>query len=86
MNPDTPIDWTNLTRALYNSQDHFWNEELVLEPAVRKAHGGLTGMYYLCVYGATTSNYKISAKNENRSIMLKAGLSEGGYIEMNQVL
>jgi len=86
VNPDTPIDYTNFTLAAYNSRDHFWNEELVLDPALRQARGGSTGMYYLCVYGATMSNYKISAKNEDHSIMLKAGLSEGGYIERDQVI
>lgn len=85
MNPDTPIDSRNFSAALYNSRDHFWNEEMVLEPATRKEHGGLTGLYYICVYGATSSNYKISAKNEDRSIMLKAGLSESGYVEHNEI-
>jgi len=35
VNPNYPITAENFTKALYNSQDHFWNEELVLEPQVR---------------------------------------------------
>lgn len=42
-------------------------------------------MYYICVYGSTGSAYKISAKNEDHSIFLKAGLSESGYIEYDQI-
>jgi len=53
----------------------------VLEPKLRQEKGLLTGLYYICVYGRTASNYKISAKNEDHSIMLKAGLSETSYVE-----
>ena len=58
---------------------------MVLEPETRKASGALTGMYYICVYGSTGSDYKISAKNEDHSVFLKAGLSQSGYIEKDQI-
>lgn len=85
VNPLQPLDWRNYSRAAFNSKDHFWNEELILEPHVREEHKALTGVYYICVFGATASNYKISAQNEDHSAMLMAGLSEGGYIEHDQV-
>ena len=40
LNPTYPINISNFTDALYNSKDHFWNEELVLDPQTRKKHGG----------------------------------------------
>lgn len=85
VNPIAPITQFNYSKAKFNSKDQFWNEEMVLEPAARKSHDALTGMYYICVYGSTGSAYKISAKNEDHSIYLKAGLSEGGYIEHDQI-
>ena len=85
VNPKYPLTYRNLSRAMYNSKDHFWNEELVLDPSTRAKHGGSTGLYYVCVYGSTGSNYKISAKNEDHSIMLKAGLSESGYVEKGEI-
>jgi len=45
----------------------------------------LTGIYYICVYGSTGSAYKISAKNEAHSTFLKAGLSESGYIDHDEI-
>jgi len=51
VNPLVPITQSNFSRAVYNSRDHFWNEELVLEPATREELGGKTGEYYVCVYG-----------------------------------
>lgn len=42
-------------------------------------------MYYICVFGSTGSAYKIAAKNEDHSIMLKPGLSESGYIDHHQI-
>lgn len=42
-------------------------------------------MYYICIYGLTSTSYKISAKNIDHSNMLRAGLLESGYIEPNQI-
>ena len=85
VNPIYPLTKSNYTLAKFNSQDHFWNEELVLDPELRKEHGALTGLYHICVFGKTTATYKISAKNENHSTMLKAGLAEAGYLEHDEV-
>jgi hypothetical protein len=42
-------------------------------------------MYYICVYGRSSSNYKISAKNEDHSQFLKAGIAEGGFVEEDEI-
>jgi hypothetical protein len=76
-----PIDQRNFTEAAFNSRDHFWNEEIVLDSKERGKYNATTGTYYICVYGSTSSTYKISAKNEDHSLLLKAGLSESGYVE-----
>lgn len=65
MNPLVPIDSKNFTMAQFNSRESFWNEELVLDVDERKEIGALTGIYYICIYGSTSSSYKIGAKNEN---------------------
>jgi hypothetical protein len=39
------------------------------------------GEYYIGVFGKTGSSYKLTVKNEDHSIYLKAGLSESGYME-----
>lgn len=70
---------------MYNSSDHFWNEELVLEPEQRKEHNGITGTYFICVWGNNYSSYKLKVMNENHSNMLSAGLSESGYIAHGQI-
>jgi hypothetical protein len=85
VNPLVPIDSSNFTRAKFNTAESFWNEEMVLEPNVRKSHDALIGPYYICVYGATSSNYKISAKNEDHSQFLKAGIAEGGFVDHNEL-
>lgn len=85
INPNTTIDLQNYTSAKYNSQNHFSNEELILDPKTRNASGYLTGVYNICVFGSTTAVYKLSAKNENHSNMLKAGLAESGYLEFQEV-
>lgn len=85
VNPLVPIDASNFTAAKYNSREYFWNEELVLDPDERKKYQGLTGMYYMCIYGSTSSSYKISAKNENHDKMLKTGLAEGGFVDQNEI-
>ena len=69
----------------WNSRDHFENEELVLEPKLRKEKNAAKGMFYICVFGNTASTYKIWAKNEDHSIFLKSGLSESGYMKENQM-
>jgi hypothetical protein len=51
VSPLVPITNANYTSAKYNSKDHFWNEELVLNPEIRKELGGETGPYFICVYG-----------------------------------
>ena len=85
VNPGEPINLWNYTAAKFNSKDQFWNEEIVLEPKHREEVGFLTGIYYICVYGSTGSAYKISAKNEAHSTFLKAGLSESGYIDHDEI-
>ena len=51
VNPVQPLDTKNYTLAKFNSHDHFWNEELVLSPELRKKNGALTGLYHICVFG-----------------------------------
>jgi len=85
VNPLYPIDHHNYSMATFNSAESFWNEEMVLEPNTRLEHNATTGPYYICVYGRTSSNYKISAKNEDHQQILKAGIAEGGYIEHDQL-
>ena len=70
---------------MYNSRDHFWNEELLLGPRTRREHGGQTGPYYICVYGNSMSTYKHTAKNEDHSLFLDPGISESGYIDKDEV-
>ena len=81
INPGTLINQLNYTMAKYNSRNHFWNEELILTPADRNETKTLTGVYHICVFGATTTTYKLSAKNEIHSPMLQAGLAESGYLD-----
>ena len=80
VHPLYPLTPQNFTESMFNSNDHFWNEELVLEPAQRKEHDGITGTYYICVWGNNYSSYKLRVMNENHSNMLSAGVSESGYI------
>ena len=42
-------------------------------------------MYYICIYGLSSTSYKISAKNVDHTNMLKAGLLESGYIEHDEI-
>ena len=81
VNPNVPLVMSNYTNATYNSKDHFWNEELVLEPEIRKEIGGSKGKYFICVHGNDYSTYKLTVKNEDHSMWLNAGLSESGYID-----
>ena len=85
INPIVPIDRKNFTAATYNSRNHFWNEELILDPQTRNKTKSLTGVYHICVFGSTSATYKLSAKNEQHSPMLKAGLAESGYLEHEQI-
>jgi hypothetical protein len=57
----------------------------VLDVDEREKIEALTGMYYICIYGGTSSSFKIGAKNENHDKMLKTGLAEGGYVELDEV-
>mmetsp|Transcript_13172 Transcript_13172/g.20499 ORF Transcript_13172/g.20499 Transcript_13172/m.20499 type:complete len:307 (+) Transcript_13172:802-1722(+) len=79
VNPRNKIKGWNHTLADFNSMENFRNEELILTPENRDPDR--TGLYYLCVFGRSFSNFKISAKNVDHSIMLKAGISEGGYVD-----
>jgi hypothetical protein len=85
VNPLVPIDSSNFTSAKYNSREYFWNEELVLDPDQREKDSALIGMFYMCIYGSTSSSYKISAKNENHDKLLKTGLAEGGFVDQNEI-
>ena len=86
VNPKYPITIWNSSKAEFKSQEDFKNEALLLSPETRKKHDALTGLYYICVFGRTYSNYKISAKNEDNTLALKAGISETGYIDMNETV
>jgi hypothetical protein len=57
----------------------------VLDTDEREKIEALTGMYYICIYGSTSSSYKIGAKNENHDKMLKTGLAEGGFVDLDEV-
>ena len=81
MNPRYPIDTSNFTKAKYSSNEGFWNEELVLEPSMRKEKGEATGDYFICVNGKSYSSYKLSARNEDHSNLLSAGIAETSYID-----
>ena len=82
MNPLTlPVD---IGQSIFNSRDHFNNEELILTPQEREKHNATKGLYYICVFGNTAATYKLTVKNEDHDIFLKSGLSESGYVEMNE--
>jgi hypothetical protein len=85
VNPLVPLTSKNFSKATYNNKEHFWNEELVLEPSMREEQGGATGPFFICVWGNNYSSYKLTAKNEDHSNMLKAGLSESSYIDHDEV-
>lgn len=76
---------SNIYDALFNSKDHFENEELILAPADRAKIGAVIGTYYIGVFGKTAATYKLTVKNKDHSIFLKSGLSESGYLESKQV-
>jgi hypothetical protein len=74
----------NLGLSAFNSRDHFENEELILTPNERAIYNASQGLYYICVFGNTASTYKLTVKNEDHEIFLKAGLSESGYASLNE--
>jgi hypothetical protein len=45
-----------------------------------------TGLYFICIYGNTAATYKLTVDNEDHSVFLKSGLSEAGYVDMNETL
>ena len=85
VSPGKPIDKTNYRHAKYNSLDHFWNEELTLDPEIRRKDNADTGVFYMCVTSLMSSSFKLSAKNEDHSQWLRAGVSESGYIEHDDI-
>ena len=54
---------SNLGESLFNSRDHFDNEELVLTPAERKKFNATQGLYYICIFGNTAATYKLTVIN-----------------------
>ena len=70
MSPNTPITGKNFTKAKYNSKDHFYFEELVLEAKRRQQDNSSIGMFYMCVFGAEAASYKLSVKNQDHSIWM----------------
>ncbi len=74
----------NLGLSLFNSRDHFDNEELVLTQAERKKFNATQGLFFICIFGNTAATYKLTVINEDHDIFLKSGLSESSYIDTNE--
>lgn len=66
--------------SVFNSKDHFSNEELVLDSKLRAGYNATRGPYYICVYGRTAATYKLTVSNLNHDVYLTSGLSESGYV------
>lgn len=77
-----PLD---IGASLFNSRDHFENEELVLTPSMRAAHNATLGLYYLCVFGNTAATYKLTVLNKDHETFLSSGLAESGYASPAQI-
>lgn len=74
----------NLWLAKFNSRDHFENEELVLSPHERQLVNASIGDYFICIFGNTAATYKLTVDNEDHDVFLKSGISESGYIDLNE--
>lgn len=46
----------------------------------------VTGIYYICIYGNTAATYKLTVDNHDHDVFLKSGLSEAGYVDMNETV
>lgn len=61
------------------------NEDIVLDPALRESYGALTGTYYICLWGYSMASFKLSARNEDHTVMLKPGLAEAIKLGKDEV-
>ena len=74
-----------LDNSQFNSRDHFENEELVLTAIERRKRNASTGNYSICVFGNMAATYKLTVTNKDLDHFLKAGLSESGYMDHNEM-
>ncbi|CDW78615.1 UNKNOWN [Stylonychia lemnae] len=66
----------NIFQSIYNSKDHFFDEELRLTPQKRAENNAQSGIFMIAVYGFTRATYKITIVNEDGDNYLKNGLSQ----------
>ena len=89
-NPDLYINPKTADKELkkfkYSSYETLESEELVITPEMREDDQNVVGQYFICVFGAHTSSYRLDVHNDDKSThMLESGVSESGYLKNNEI-